>query len=354
MATIHENSRVSGLSAEPIDKRPSPSLPSVEQALTVIRPPNESRLLSDIQGKLALLEEGKKGQRSTLDSLRVGTIDAVLPPSLLPLVHSGYSTGRSPVHFPDGTQLDIHTAENGIATVKKLKRKKNIFLFTPVYEILDYYLVDKKTEKAWDVGQLWKDKSSSESLSKPIQTISIPSMFNAAAVRTIEGEYLILNSLSNHPNAKMLNEKAGKDIVKIIDDIVPLHEAGHTFQMQDDKKSKDDLGWTLFKSWLIRKLVFPALPFIIKTGIKSEGIQTFLKMKQLLVGRERNAHAFALATIRKLRDQGIDILRDTPTLDVRDSIELALSSYDKAVPIPGEAFSQENRRTRRKKLLKRI
>ena len=128
---------------------------------------------------------------------------------------------------------------------------------------------------------------------------------------------------------------------------VALHEIGHTLQMDhglDERKSFLYLVMeTMAKQFLLGFLV--TLAPILKNGENLSHTRNNLRLL------ERNASAFSLSVMRKLREEGIDILRGYENRDVVSAFEFALNSYESSfIGIPGKKF-RTNRKL--KKTLKK-
>lgn len=287
-----------------------------------------------------------KDQKELIAGLRVGKVEEVLPESLLAIYQKAREKGlkgKKTFEVEKDKQVRVDAKENGIVEIRGLREQKGEVLKEATHRIEDYYLVDPVTGKAFDVSQLWESELRGDAETKVVVTGEVLSTL----MPTNDGGVLIINKPTDHPLGKIASWIA-KDKLLILDHLVPLHEMGHRPQviLDDPNVSPETRGKSyarrVLESSLIQTLlVVPFLPNLASSLIPKIG-EDLAAAKQRMAERERNTHAFALGVIRKLKDEGVDVLRGIPNSEIAKTIDYWLmGGYDVALAgVKGEFFSR--------------
>lgn len=293
------------------------------------------------------IDEALGVQRAIIQN-QVSMQDKQMSPDVSALLDQNRTLiGQKRIKIDSKQEYDLDGFPNDILLIQKRTRKKNVLFFIPRYSIDEFYFIDKQTNKYWEIKQLIKTDSG-----KPTQLEHIPYFGSSAVIPTKQANIVVLNKFSDALRGSAKVQKLGiTDQEKnIIDLVAPLHEMAHTLQGLHATTS-EKLSSVVIKEYFARKVLLPVALWIFKhvgVGTHTEKVK---KVKESVVRRERNAHAFALGTIRQLKKQGVDLLRGFGPMDTAKAIDKALLSYDMGIGIylPGEPFS-----TRIKKIMRSI
>lgn len=300
----------------------------------------------------------KEDQRGVLDRLKVGPVEEVLPSHMRQDYDENISLiGLKTIKTKSGPIHKLHGLSNDLLTIVRLRKRpqNRYFLFNPIYEVEDYYLIDRKNGKAFDMKQLWKlPESVQPQEGNRVLTIYRP--FTDHSFLRFEdddksvGGMLFLNSFFEREYYKQGWWKLDQRETEAVDVITPIHEAAHRWQLF--RCSKEQRNMEAEKH---RKLL--QLASFLRLG-RLLGLQERIRLyKQFKVELERNAHAFSLSATRVLRDQGIDIFRDFSLSQIEKIVDFPLSTYEKLYTnILGMGlpyFTQERKRENSTKILKK-
>lgn len=297
------------------DKLPISSLPETEKAIS------EQRRIIGLQ---SVTEEGG------------------FPPQIASLyLQNEAFVGRKIVPSPGARgEYKITGTQNGILTIQKRTRQPNILFFIPRYSIDEYYFIDTKSKKGYDLHELLNQNTG-----KPYSLESIPYFGSSAVIPMKDRNVVILNDFSDLPLHKKKFRKLGlsKEDGEIMDMVAPFHEGAHVLQAPKSTSRDKNLTSVVIKDFVNRKVLLPIAMWIIKKIGAPKKVST---LKGEKVWGERNASAFALNQIRSLKKQGVDLLRNHNPLTVTKAIDKALLSYDVGfgLHLPGEHFSNRVRR----------
>lgn len=302
--------------------------------------PNRLKIASELVGNEnpTVPAMALEKQREVITTLHVGNIESELPPNLYK-IYSEFGGTMKPRSFllEDNSEVEINSTENGIVTIRRMKKSKPLLFFIPVYRIEDFFIVDRENKKVWDVSQLWKKD-------KTLNIVSIPALVNSSFVPTRDGNYLILNRISDHLNFQHQRENMTELNPAVLDFIIPPHENAHNNQFINNKKSNNTLTSALIKSYITHKIQRPLFKIAEFFG-QSELIR---KVKARMVENERNAHAFALSVFRNLRQKGLDVFINIPLSEIFKTVNFALETYDQSLSfMKGPAFSKDKRKRER-------
>lgn len=306
----------------------------------------------------------EKDQEAIINNLTTAPVEDTLPKDIKDVYDHALrqQTPHLACKLADQTVVKIDSEPNNILSIRHLKPENRLLGIYRKFAVKNYFMVDRESGKAWDVSQLWQDNASTSDNpkrnQKPTSVYNIPDIFNAAYVMTKEGPNIILNRMTEHKKRDKIVKEIGQDGLEIIDNLIPIHESAHRV-MHNHQKTSDSLGITFIKDYFAnftQKFTEPifrmAVAFARWAGLERE----MSMIKHYVVETERNAHAFYLKAIRRLRELGVDINRNIPTQSVFKVIEYTLGSYDKHSPIrylPGLGYSEEVRRKQRMKELQK-
>ncbi len=122
-------------------------------------------------------------QRRIIENIQVGKPETVLPAEIHSLYarYQASAADQSEVKLPDTRVVMMHTDPSNIATIRVMKMAQR--WFPKAFEILGYYQVDKTTQTAWNVNQLWKERNDSpHPASKPITVFNLPNWLNSGII----------------------------------------------------------------------------------------------------------------------------------------------------------------------------
>ena len=300
----------------------------------------------------------QKDQEAIIKNLSTAPLEQALPQSVKAVYDLAINqqTPHLACELADQSVIKIDSGSNNIISVRQLKPEKRLFGIYRKFAVKNYFMVDQKSGKAWDVSQLWNDSGivtdSPKKNQKPTQIDNLPDLFNAGSTMTNEGPTLILNRMSEHKKKSKLIKEIGQDGLEIVDNLIPIHESAHRVMYNRDS-SKDNLESLFIKEYIagithkISEPIFRlAVAFSLWAGLEPE----MYMIKHYVVETERNAHAFYLKTVRRLKELGIDINRNIPYQSVYKVINYTLGTYDKHSPVrflPGLGYSQEVRKRQR-------
>lgn len=294
-------------------------------------------------------------QCKILEGLRVGRLEPTLPSHLLDVYRENQDiVGERRLKY-DKNQILVTADNNGIFTIRELKRIRTGFLsFHPnLREVENFYYIDAINYKAWDVSQLWREYQK-EKFSK-LGEEGKRGKFRLYHYYREGGEesskfghnvalrigVIELNRVLDNPSVKKMKYPSSR-IKRAMDQVAPAHEAAHFTQVDPELLEKSK--WELIKMSLERKFYSTIVKSKLVTRVSSviPGIRKGLEgYRQIKVEKERNANAFALATIRRLKEQGLDVFRGVPYRDIILAVNYALHTYDDYFSaVGGQKFSK--------------
>lgn len=298
---------------------------------------------------ISLAQKARKLQSELINSQMANTTEEILGRGLFDEYRKmDAARAGQPLTFSktDQGEFGLRTLSNNIQIFQKRRRMKNVFFFFKRYEIEDFFFIDRESRKAWNLTALLRSR---EKDGHPFEIIAYPHINNSGVAKTKAGHTIISNFLNENENANGFKKKMkiSGNMEEIFDIIAPLHEIGHHFQKRE-KANKDSLEMTMVKEWLAKKFLLPIVIFLMDLKI-GEMFNFFRVFKERITWQERNPHAFALATVHKLRSDGLDLLRGYDTDEVKGFVDTALLSYDYGLGIkfPGLPYSQKLRKSYR-------
>jgi hypothetical protein len=303
-------------------------------------------------------------QKDILEGIEAKPADDVLPPELFNAVKTGLQNqGETNVNI-DGKDVYMYKSENDILTVrcshslkdelKELSGESKVLGFLarifPETKIIDnYYYVDLVSGKAFDASILWTAPSSSKDPYSPdvgsVATFD-PKIGVFACFRPNKsGGELIINSAKDNPKLeKKLRKEMSEDGIDLLERVALFHEAGHKFQFDQSAQGTGRKGSLMLIASLMEK--YPLAEKFYNR--KLELMKSMDEQKAVMVQQERNASAFALSVLHRLKLSGLDLTRDLTHEEVEASVEYGLRTYDKVfLRFNGNAFSKQERKLQR-------
>lgn len=267
----------------------------------------------------------KTGQEGVLEKIKVSSINEAVGPIYQDILDKnkdfyGFKSYKISENHPDDRVIFIKNRNNtGMI--------QNIFHINNTDIIDRCVFMDFNTNKAFKLDDLITTKKGDNEAIKPTiiykNNILQSSVFFTAP--GLENGMVIWND--NEIQKKAIDLRFGKGMGNLTSYISLFHELGHSHQLTvgsfGDKFSS-----------------FSDLKGKMKNGEEEKMVDKKRQLKEM----ERNAWAFSFAVARKLRDQGLDLMRGFDTDKVKRIAEIALKSYD--IPlnkIPGESISSKNR-----------
>lgn len=296
-------------------------------------------------------------QRRVLDNLRVGTIAETLPQEFYDFFAQNKNKEKASLKTSDGTLKLVRTKD--VYMIRKLQPRKADSKFPIDAErVVGYYLIDDVNGTAWDVSQLWRENISGtpESTSQPeiVTTSNLLVRLRMRAGYNPDDNVLRVDTPSeSHFIQRVFNrvnllDEESSFIVGILD---TPHEAGHRYQFNPNERK------TLSGKYKVLMYVlnmFTSLGKVIdRLPIVGKGMQ---RERNVASDTERNANAFAVVVIRRLREQKLDLLRGVTNSGLLGVIESHfLENYE--IPfkhIRGKGISQARRHHRNSVNLQQI
>jgi hypothetical protein len=312
-------------------------------------------MTEQVSGEIPASEyEYQSEQQKILDRLKVGDLEEVLPEDLRSIYYQYQDlTGERRVKHKKNEVL-VSADNNGIFTLRELQKFRVGFLPLPSsFRMVErFYYIDSINRKAWDVSQLWKafeKEHYAESEDGKKEPFKLFHLYHKGGWRSSAFGYsleskvgvLMLNRFLENPFIRRMKYPTSR-IFRSLDHIAPPHEAGHFTQVDPEEFSRSK--WELIKMSIGLRFYSSIVNSRVLTKVASivpnirRGLENFKKDK---VERERNANAFGLATIRRLKQQGLDVFRGIPSKDVVNAVNYALQTYDqKFAVISGSKFSK--------------
>lgn len=285
-----------------------------------------------------------EAQRRVIENLKVGTIKEILPQELDDFYSQHKNKERSKVNTLDGT-LKFQRMRD-VCMVRKLQpRHADSQIPYDSERVVGYYLIDETNGTAWDVSQLWTEPVSGSTSNKKqpeIITSSDP-LFKLGRRAGATSDHIMLDSPAESTFVQRLYNKLNslnEETSYIADTLITPHEAGHSYQFDPNKRFPLSHKY-IFLSHLLN--LFPFLGKVVdRIPVINKGMQNH---KNIVSDTERNANAFAVAVIRKLREQKLDLLRGVSNSDLFGVIETHfLTGYERGLQhISGKWISQANR-----------
>lgn len=282
----------------------------------------------------------KEDQKKVLDNIKTHPYEQILEQEFCDLVKSNSELiGEKIIKINDDCYFAVHRNRNNILTIKKnthlnlnypkneggLKRKF-IAEVAPKIDLIDeYFIIDMKSGMAFDASILWRTKSSTRFIYREGDTeaLSIP---NRKIIGTfgpnMDGGDLIINTL-NDKRAATINPRGelSQDQIDLLNNVTLFHESGHKFQLdQYAHKLNQDPKFTFLAA-------LTKFPFV-KNFYSKETISSLERLKTTVSEQERNAVAFSLAVIRKLKESDLDLARGLSNDQVCEAVNLGLKTYE--------------------------
>lgn len=274
-------------------------------------------------------------QKRVLNRIEVKPMDQILPDDIYYCVKNNEFINQETIIKQDDDQIILNRSENNIFTIKRgysleidsedWKFKLLNKLVPKIYTIEDYYIVDMETKMAFDASVLWKTESSSKDGSKNYGTTvtSAPKRKEIAGFfPEISNGVILINKIDDEKIKKHhLDEKLSPAQIEFVENTSLFHESGHKYQYDGRDLIYDKKSFRLLS-------LLNQLPFLSRL-CKKETISSFEKNRIIASETERNATAFDIAVIRKLRDLGLDLTRGLNNQQVFEAVTFGLNTYEK-------------------------
>ncbi|MBP7876242.1 hypothetical protein KA012_04580, partial [Candidatus Woesebacteria bacterium] len=282
-------------------------------------------------------------QRMFIDSVKTAPMADVLSPEQLSYIHANKENGGyKREQITDGTTAHFYGHENGIAVLAVATRSQE----KNAREIItNYFYIDTETGLAWDALQLVTAVPAgrkNENADEVISTQAIISNHIQFAPREKEGTIrkkggtFYLHVIAAEYVRAHYRKRFDMAQMEFFYRFFPLHEIGHRYQSYGDA-TPGDIPKRKPSEFMADFLIESRITFLGKI-LHLEHILE--KEKQIERQRERNASAFALAVVRKLRDEGVDLLRSIDRGKASAVVEELLAGYDKEFAfIPRPTFA---------------
>jgi hypothetical protein len=275
-------------------------------------------------------------QAMILSHLEVGEIKDVIPLHVQELLKSiGPMKSGQTFQEVDSGKVLITRHDNGITTVVAHKQDGNA---KTRHEISELYYLDLEIGKAWDASQLWsvREKSDQNEPHEKPRLKSQEGILSSYFPDGLGGVIFIGKSLASQSIGQWT-----KDQLQFVQRQAPLHEAAH-YHQHSKKANYFKLPLYDIVGGAFINVIMSRFPMIGKITNLTPVVNKYMESKKSEQrAMERNAAAFSLHAIRRLRDQGLDIARGMTNEEVVDTINKMLETYDNTFKyIDGKDFSK--------------
>lgn len=244
-----------------------------------------------------------ESQKKVLDQIQVKPLEDVIERSTNDLIKKNVDltnfVGEKTIEIYNSLGLDkeirLNKNKNGILTIIEAVP----YCSKPTAVVKQYTIVDTKTNMAFNANILWKNKSYLKRdiivLTGTHEEMLAGILFNKNGSSSI-----IFNKLTKKTNIyHELKNKLTSEQIELLETTSLFHEIGHKYQFDQS----------------------------LKTNKKKE--LSIEELKIVFGEKERNATAFSLAVIRKLKLQGLDLTRGLTSEEVSRAMDFGLTTYEK-------------------------
>lgn len=285
-----------------------------------------------------------KNQRNVIDNIKAQPYLEIIPNEYQKsidkyLLPNSIREETISLNEDEDTEIVFKKTENDILTIKKIQRPFKIKksesnslqtrilskIIPNIGVIEDFFIIDLKSKMALDTKLFCNTKSSTKHSDKEGETVLITypnKKIIGGFVQNNEGGEIIINQINEKIKDGLLSiEKLSPTQIDLCEIAVIFHESGHHFQ-HDQYENEDPQIKKQFRLVNFSRIPFLSYLFSDKT------IKSLEKLKIHTAEKERNATAFSLSVMRKLKQQGIDLTRGLTNQEVISAICIGLKSYE--------------------------
>lgn len=295
-----------------------------------------------------------ENQQALLASFVVADRNEIVPTRLDMLARSHDKKGYLQLEKASGTsRVEIYRTHNGITTIQESHLRGAMIdnRLQNCFEIASHFYIDEVTGMAFDASVLQRavvstrDDTSMDQFEEPLY-ISESSAESPFYLPDGQGGTVLLNRFTTHEHRGLIdNSVAELQFYELLDAISPFHETAHRLQFY---AGAEEVGVVSpYASLRVRQelIADPSRGKRARPHVRE--VLEKLKLHQHLT--ERNAQAFTIAAVRRLRDLGIDITRGMSNKYFFHVIDSVMLTYDGALTyIEGPSISQTFRKLDRK------
>lgn len=244
-----------------------------------------------------------ESQKKVLDQIQVKPLEDVIERSTNDLIKKNVDltnfVGEKTIEIYNSLGLDkeirLNKNKNGILTIIEAVP----CCPKPTAIVEQYTIVDTKTNMAFNANILWKNKSFLKR-DTIVLTGTHEKMLAGLLFNKNGSSSIIFNKLTEKTNTyHELKNKLTSEQIELLETTSLFHEIGHKYQFDQSRK----------------------------TNKKKE--LSIEELKIVFGEKERNATAFSLAVIRKLKFQGLDLTRGLTNEEVSRAMDFGLTTYEK-------------------------
>ena len=244
-----------------------------------------------------------ESQKKVLDQIQVKPSKDVIDRSVNDLIKKNVDltnfVGEKTIEIYNSLGLDkeirLNKNKNGILTIIETVP----YYSKPTSVVEQYTIVDTKTDMAFSANILWKNKSFLKR-NTIVLTETHKEMLAGLLFNKNGGSSIIFNKLTKKTNIyHELKNKLTSEQIELLEITSLFHEIGHKYQFDQSPKTN-----------------------------KKEEL-SIEELKIVFGEKERNATAFSLAVIRKLKLQGLDLTRGLTSEEVSRTMDFGLTTYEK-------------------------
>jgi len=244
-----------------------------------------------------------ESQKKVLDQIQVKPLEDVIERSTNDLIKKNVDltnfVGEKTIEIYNSLGLDkeirLNKNKNGILTIIEAVP----YCPKPTAIVEQYTIVDTKTNMAFNANILWKNKSFLKR-DTIVLTGTHEKMLAGLLFNKNGSSSIIFNKLTEKTNTyHELKNKLTSEQIELLETTSLFHEIGHKYQFDQSRK----------------------------TNKKKE--LSIEELKIVFGEKERNATAFSLAVIRKLKFQGLDLTRGLTNEEVSRAMDFGLTTYEK-------------------------
>lgn len=280
----------------------------------------------------------RQEQRLTLDSLTVIPAES-MPEELYGIYKShDFFIGRANFRLGGKRSVTVIGLPNGITVIRELEHSG----LKPYRTLNNFFYIDRVSRKAFDATQLWKTQVPSRNSPdiRPTHAMETGLVTGAAYLPARDQDMLMLNRFMDNVFLRLLlaSDQQTGNRLEILDISAPFHESGHRLQYDQKKFPYSKYGT------LLRGIFEPAYLPVLLNRLKNTARKDpqYLPLLQAMAARnsahERNAWAFGLSAIRRIKHLGVDIFRDTPAESVIDSAHWAMHTHDQTYALASSDY----------------
>lgn len=254
--------------------------------------------------------EFRKDQVDVLDFIKTEKLDRMYEPGFKDILERNKEFHGTKVITPDGNfpnnKVFFRQEKNNIALIQNLYfRGDNSPLAA------NTKIVDMESGMFFNLSDLLTINGRERDVGVPNVYFSSDLFKTSGFIPTENGGIIRWNDSSLQ--RKLVDLKFGRGVGGLSSFLQLFHEFGHRFQFTNTDEN------------------LRSAAEIIKSAVKSGSIEESNQSREYILETERNAWAFGLGVMRKLKDGGVNISRGLNREQILKGVHMALGSYEKSL-----------------------